>query len=304
MKNLKIMQNFTIKNIPNLDVCVLGALEFFMQNKPCQINIKKYKKPLVVGSGNANVIGKILFKNHDAVFADESNYELKLKSIKSIDSVIIISASGKKHAVVIAKTSKKYKKKVILLTNNKNALAKKFANKVYFCEKQREPYTYNTSTYMNFILKDSNHAKKIYNFINKKIKKIKLTDFKKYKKYYIIVPPEFREITRMIQIKFIELFGREIARDIESFEYVKHATTIIPSNELFISFGINNKIYGKNRLNIPLPKNTEYAGIMAISYYIIGKIQEKYPNYFKKNILNYTKKASKLFNQEIKVIVE
>ena len=46
----------------------------------------------------------------DAIFASESNYEEKLKNIKDIDGVVLISASGEKHAPVIAKVSKKYGK--------------------------------------------------------------------------------------------------------------------------------------------------------------------------------------------------
>ena len=46
MKNLEIMENFTLKNIPDLDTCVLGALELFMKEPLPKINIK-FKKPMV-----------------------------------------------------------------------------------------------------------------------------------------------------------------------------------------------------------------------------------------------------------------
>ena len=91
--NLEVMRTFTLKNIPNLDVCVLGALELFAREKIPRMKIP-YKHPLVVGSGNAEVTGRILFHDKDCVFASESDVKEKLKKIKSIDGVVLISASG------------------------------------------------------------------------------------------------------------------------------------------------------------------------------------------------------------------
>ena len=84
----------------------------------------------------------------------------------------------------------------------------------------------------------------------------------------------------MLNVKFIELFGRNIARDVETFEYLmKHATTVVPSDELFISFGEKNETWGdpKNRLFIPLPEGCKYGAMMAIGYTVISKIQAAYP---------------------------
>jgi len=304
--NYKKMQSFTLKNIPDLDVCILGALELFSSTKLPKIEIP-YKKPLVVGSGNAEATGRILFEERDAVFASESNFEEKIKNIKSIDGVVLISASGGKHAPIIAKASRKFRKKVTLITNNQDALAKEYADRVFVFPKQREPYTYNTSTYMGMILgKTHEKPDKLYDFIKSKVDKIKLPNFRRYDKYYLIVPPKFSGIIRMLNVKFIELFGRRVARDVETSEYVKHATTVVPSDEIFISFGEENKTWGdkKNRLYIPLPKNADYGTMMAVSYYIIGKIQKSHTPYFKKNVISYTKNVSKIFKQEIKPIVE
>ncbi|MBI2451726.1 hypothetical protein HYV50_01450 [Candidatus Pacearchaeota archaeon] len=305
-RDYETMQSFGLKNIPDLDICVLGALELFSSAKIPKIEVP-YKKPLIVGSGNAEATGRILFEERDAVFASESNFEEKLKNIDSIDGAVLISASGGKHAPIIAKTSREFRKKVTLITNNPDALAKEHSDKVFLFPRQREPYTYNTSTYMGMILgKTHESPDEIYDFIKSRIDKIKLSDFKKYDKYYLIVPPKFSGIIRMLNVKFIELFGRRIARDVETSEYVKHATTVVPSNELFISFGEENKTWGgkKNRLYIPLPKNADYGTMMAISYYLIGKIQKSHTPYFKKNISKYTKSVSKIFGQEIKPIVE
>lgn len=306
--NLEIMKNFGLNNIPGLDVCVLGALELFQKEKIPSFDVK-FKRPLVVGSGNAEATGRILFEDHDAVFASESNFEVELREIKSIDGVVIVSASGGKHAPIIAKVSKKYKKRVLLITCNPNSKAKKYVDNVIVFPKQREPYTYNTSTYMSMILsKTKENPIKIEEYIKNKIDKLKFPDFKKYKKIYVILPGEFSVgLPRMVQVKFIELFGREISRDVETIEYVKHATTVTPSkDELFISFGVKNNKYGekKNRLFVPLPKRPNYASVMAICYYVVGKIQKAHQPYFKENIVNYTKKASKLFGEKINPIVD
>ena len=58
--NIELMQSFTLKNIPFLDTCVLAALDLFAQEDVPQIKIP-YKRPLVVGSGNAAATGKIIF---------------------------------------------------------------------------------------------------------------------------------------------------------------------------------------------------------------------------------------------------
>lgn len=311
LKNNKIMQSFSLRNIPELDVCVLGALELLYKEKIPEIKIP-YKRPLVVGSGNALATGQILFHDKDAVFASESSYKDKLNNIKNIDGVVLISASGGKHAPIIADCSRKFKKHVTLMTAKTDSEAEKFLdNKHEYDEfifpKQKEPYTYNTSTYLGMILgKTNENPEDIYEFIENKINRLKMPDFKKYDKYFLILPSEFELLKRMFQIKFIELFGRRIARDVETFEYMKHATTIVPSHELFISFGKENKIYGdkNNRLFIPLPKNCDYGCLMAIGYYIIGRIQKSHKNWFKENIEDYVKEASRIFNEEIKVIVD
>jgi hypothetical protein len=290
----------------DLDDCVINALELFIEKGVPELELARFKRPLVVGSGNAAATGRIIFEKTDAVFADESNFEMKLKSIKDIDRVVLISASGGKHAPVIAKLAKqRYRKNVVLFTNNENALAKKYADESYVFPKNTEPYTYNTSTYMGFILAATKEEpKKILDFIKNKLDKIKMPEFRKYKGYYILVPEEFEGISKMLHTKFTELFGRNIARDIETFEYSKHATTVVPSDELFISFGRKNNILGKDRFFVPLPKKAGYGAMMAVGYYVIGKMQKAYPQWFKDNIEEYCKKASKIFRQEIRPVVE
>ncbi len=310
MKNQKILKSFTLDNLPDLDTVVLGALELFMQLELPQIDVSMYKRPLIVGSGNAEATGRIIFEKLDAIFASESTYEEKLKNIDNIDGVVLISASGEKHAPIIAQKAKDLGKQVILLTNSPDSTAAMTADIVYSYPKNREPYTYNTSTYMAMILSATKEdAQKIYNHIIEVIDKLTLSDFSLFDRYYLIVPSRFSGIIRMLQVKFIELFGRTVARDVETAEYVAHATTVVPGDELFISFGTEaerNTAWGKegNRLHIPLPENANYATMMAVSYYVIGKIQKVRAPLFKQNIKNYMQEVSKVFGYELKVIVD
>jgi len=308
-KNIDTLTKFTLDIIPGLDVAVLGALELFQKEKLPELNTKKYKRPLVVGSGNAEATGRIIFEDTDAVFASESNFESKLKHIPDIDGVILISASGGETRADYSKYAKDFGKSVTLITNNPNAEANKFIgdDKIFVFPKNREPYTYNTSTYLGMILGKTNEdPEKIREFIQQEIDTLTLPDFSRYDKYFIIIPPKFSGIIRILEVKFIELFGRRIARDVETSEYMKHAVTVVPSNELFVSFGEENTMWGEpdQRLHIPLPENAGYAMMMAIGYYVIAQIQKQHPPYFKENIALYVEKASKVFGSEIKVIVE
>ncbi len=308
-KNIHILKTFDLENIPDLDVAVLGALELFQKEQLPNLELDAYKRPLVVGSGNAEATGRIIFEDTDAVFASESNFESKLEHVSDIDGVIIISASGGKHAPIIAKRARECDKRITLITNNANAPAKEFvvAKNLFVFPKNREPYTYNTSTYMGMILgKTGESPMRIMQFIKEHIDTLTLPDFSRYDKYFLIVPPRFSGIIRMLQVKFIELFGRRIAHDVETSEYMKHAVTVVPSDELFISFGEDNTIWGtrENRLHIPLPDDAGYATMMAIGYYLIAQIQKQHPPYFKENIEKYTRQASEVFGNEIKAIVE
>ncbi|KKQ27509.1 MAG: hypothetical protein US42_C0008G0020 [Candidatus Magasanikbacteria bacterium GW2011_GWC2_37_14] len=309
-ENLKTMQNFTLKNLPNLDVTVLGALELFIKEGVPKLNLGNYKKPLVIGSGNGAVTGKILFAGQEVVLADESNYQIKLKNIKNIDGAIIISASGSKHAITLAKDFKKRKIATKLLTNNLYAPAKKYIapNNFFVLPKNKEPYTYNTSTYLGMILGQTKEdPRKIKDFILNTIQKQIPKNFKKYDSFYLIVPNEFEVTRELFVTKFDELFEPVVSGRVFTPEQSKHAKSVANnSKELFISFGYDNKLFGQknNRLNISLPKNSNYATVMAIVYYVIGKIQEQHAPYFKKGIAKYCQNASKVFGYEIKPIVE
>ena len=289
------------KKLINLDECVINALELFMREGLPKLSLGNYKRPLVVGSGNAAVTGRIILKNADAVFADEGTYEEKLLTVKGIDGAILISASGGKHAPIMAKELKKRRIEARLLTNNPDAPAKKQVDKTFVFPKNAEPYTYNTSTYLSMIMASTGeNPKKILDYIEKLKQKIP-KDLRQYEAYYIIVPTELDSIREMFLTKFDELFGPIISGRVFTPEQTKHAKTVVGSNkELFIGLGYENKEFGKRKLNITLPNWVKEGAAIAIGYYLIGHIQKQNPPYFKKNIVAYTKNASKIFKQEIK----
>ncbi len=309
--NIDTLNTFTIENIPDLDTVVLGALELFQETELPTIDCSQYTQPLVVGSGNAEATGRIIFEHTAAIFASESNYEDKLKNISSIDGVILLSASGGKHAPIIAKRAKELGKHVTLITDTPHSEADKVIDQShhdieYLFPKNREPYTYNTSTYMGMILGYTREdPARIAAYIRDTIDTVDFSSCASYEKFYIIVPTQFSGIIRMLQVKFIELFGRNIAHDVETSEYVKHATTVVPSKELFLSFGYENTSWGEqgSRINVPLPEWAGYGTMMAVGYYVIGKIQKAHPPYFKQHIEKYTEEISKVFGEEIKPIV-
>lgn len=307
--NLHTLATFDLAHLPDLDVAVMGALELFHSAPLPKFDASAYARPLVVGSGNAEATGRIIFENTDALFASESTYEQKLARVSHIENVVVVSASGGKHAPIIAKRARELGKRVALITNNANADALQFVERehAFVFPKNREPYTYNTSTYMGMILGATGEdPSAIETFIRANTAALSLPDFSAYDKYFLIVPPRFSGIVRMLQVKFIELFGRRMARDVETSEYMKHAVTVVPSDELFISFGEENTTWGdpKRRFHVPLPKNAGYAAMMSVGYYVIAQIQKQNPPYFKEHIAAYTKAVSKVFGQEIQPIVE
>jgi hypothetical protein len=149
------------------------------------------------------------------------------------------------------------------------------------------------------------NSSEILRYLKEHIDPLELPDFARYDKYFVIVPTHLSGIIRMLEVKFIELFGRRVARDVETSEYMKHAVTVVPSDELFLSFGYENTMWGdpKNRFTVPLPENAGYGMMMAVGYYVIGQIQKAHPAYFKENLASYTKKASEAFGSIIEPIV-
>lgn len=306
-KYLELLENFTEENLPSLPEVTLGALELFDLKGLPKLDLSKHKKPLVVGSGNAISTAKILFEGVQATFANESDYLDKMKL--DIDSIYIFSASGGKHAPIVAKAAKKKKLPTYLITCTKGSQAEKVVGEknTTVTIKNREPYTYNTSTYLGWILsKTQEDPRKILNFIEKKVDPVIPNCLSNFKGFLLVTKDEFLNVNPLFEVKFIELFGRTFGKDVKTTEEIKHAITVVPAKgELCINFTTEKIDYKGKDLKIPIPKNAKIGAMMAIGYYVIGKIQEQNEQYFKDNIKAYIKRNAKgSFGKAISTIVE
>lgn len=294
----------------DLDQCVLKALELFAKPKTKlpQVDFGRFRRPLIVGSGNAAATGRIMFADLDAVFADESTYESRLRAVPDIDGVVIVSASGGKHAPIIAKALRDLGKNVpaILFTCNKKAEAKNAVDETVVFPWNAEPYTYNTSTYMGMILsKTQENAGAILQHIKKSVDPALREfggHFASFDAYFLLVPENVDLVRPMLSTKFVELFGRQVARDVFTKAQAMHATTLVPCDtELFLSFGEENPWWGdpRRRLHIPLPPGAGPAAMMAVGYYVVGKIQVQKVPFFKMNVAAYCQDARNWFGKEL-----
>ena len=306
---LQKLENFDENNLPSLREVVLGALELFIKNGMSNVAIKEFKKPVIVGSGNAIASAKILYANKDCVFADENNYQEAINR-EGIDGVVIFSASGAKHAPIIAKAAvdKGISTQLVTCTPNSPAEAIVGKENTIVSLKNREPYTYNTSTYMGWIISITKEDPKIiYDFLIKDIANfLQNIDFSKYNGFLLATPNEFPGVKQLFEVKFVELFGRKVARDVKTFEELKHAVTVVPSDtELAIKFGTEVIDFQNDAIEIPMPNNLGPGFLMAIGYFVIGHIQEQHPQYFKENIKSYIERLNQTdFGKGMKVVVE
>jgi len=301
------MRYFTVDDLPDLDECVMAALHLYKKEKPPKLVMPPFKRPLVVGSGNAAVTGRILFSQSDATFATESTYQEVLERSPSIDGAVIIAASGSKSSVGIAQFLAEKKIKTVLLTNTKDSEASVYTDEVMVFPKNREPYTYNISTYLGMILaKTGEDPAMIEDHLTNVVIPLLSQNLSYYDAFFFVVPAHVDAIRKMIRVKFAELFGSKvIARAYTPKEAWHSKTVVLSEKEFFIVFGSENAAFGtKNQLSIPLPENAGYGAMMAIAYFVIGRIQAAHPPYFKENIAEYVKKTSEHFGKEIPPIVE
>ncbi len=307
-KYLKEIENISKNNIPDLDTIVLASLEKLSEEE-ISLGDLDFKKALVVWSWNAKHTASIIHQNSDYLFADENNYKENLEK-DWVDWVIIYSASGAKHAPIVAKYAKDKWFEIKLITCKNNSETEKIIGKenCIITPKIKEPYTYNTSTYMWWIIANTwENPKEILNIIENDIsKQIERQNFYEYDWFLFAIPNKFAKLSSMIDVKFIELFGRNISRDIKTYEELKHAITVVPNKkELCIKFWQWEVYFENDVLTITLPENLGLAGFMAISYYIVWKIQRQMPPYFKDNIENYINALNKSwFTKNLEVIVE
>ncbi len=286
----------------NLDECVINALNLYIAKGVPEWALKKFNRPLVVGSGNAQITGKILFEDCDAVVADESTYQRRLEQIPSIDGAVIISASGGKHAPILAEDLKQRGIEPYLLTCKGDSPAAKVvgADRTIVFPSNEEPITYNTSTYLGMLLsKTGEDPNKILWHISSAVKPgIDGIDFTQYDAFFLLVQPEFDAIREMFLTKFDELFQPVVSGRCFTVDQTIHAKTVIPSpKEMFISFGYENNQFGdpSARLNIPLPAGANYGALMMAGYFVVGCIQAQHPPYFKENASRYAQEQKRLF---------
>ncbi len=307
---LQRLASFDLQSLPELDTVVVGALTLLAQTEYPSVHFSTEIKQLLIGSGNAFFTGKILLRNNNAYFADENTYEEALKKYDDFSQVVIISASGGKHAVCMAKMAQALGKEVILLTNNRNPLALQYLapEQVHVYPKNREPYTYNTSTYLSMILGSTGEdPAQILSHLEEKVSPVLLRNFESYGAFTIILPTQFAYATSMVRTKFDELFGPMVVGRVFTEEEMKHAKNVIESpDELTISIGVQNEHYGipKHRLHIPLRETADYGAVISVAYFVVGKIQLAHPPYYKNSIESYAQKTSAIFNQTIAPIVE
>lgn len=305
------LNTFTLETIPGLEVAVLGALELFEETAPPSLTpLTGLTRPLVLGSENALATGRILFSDRDARYADEGVYIEALAASHTYDSVVLVSASGGKHARIIAESlSGDVARSAWLLTNNPKAPAAQFLSPdhVLLFPKNREPYTYNTSTYLGMILAKTRESPRVIReYIEKEVMPALLPWPEGYSAYSILFPARFEALVPMVRTKFDELFGPKLVLRAFTVEQAKHAKTVVSSEEeLFISIGENNAPFGgtHRRLFVPTPEDAREGAVMAIAYTLVGMLARAYPPYFALNITGYCTAASRIFNEPIEPIV-
>lgn len=288
------------QQIPDLHDVVLRALELHASYEVPQLRFPPARKRLVIASGNALPTGRILFSNEDALFLDEGQYGKVLERDSAIDSAVVISASGKKHAPVIvghllARGLTPY---LVTCSPDSPAAALLPRDHVFATKSNPEPITYNTSTYLGMILAQTREDPASITRHVVDVARPMIPDFTRYKAFYLMVGPEYDVVCPMFITKFDELFGGRLTGRCYTTEQTMHAKTVVPwEQELFIGFGYRNQDFGSARLNIPLPAKAGFAAMIATGYYVIGHIQAQMPPWFKEHAEEYAKIQQALFKK-------
>lgn len=286
--------------LKDLSSVVLEALDLHANSTPQTPSFGASSRRLVVGSGNALPTGRILFEGEDTLFCDEGQYQATLDREPEIDSVVVISASGTKHAPIIIRDLLDRGLPTYLITcaDTSPAVDLLPQDHIVVTRSNPEPITYNTSTYMGMMLtRTQENTSSIKQHMLTNVAP-KIPDFDKFEAFYLIVKPEFEIEMEMFITKFDELFGGRVNGRCYTPEQTLHAKTVVPwEKELFISFGYDNRSFGSQRLDIPLPENCGYVAMMAIAYYVIGCIQTQKPPWFIENAQEYVRRQKELFNE-------
>lgn len=301
------LMTFTEDDLPDLDEVVMGTLAYLEGISLDSFSVSAHRRPLVVGSGNAVSAAQLLFRNTDAMVVEEGEFE-SYCARGIYDSVYVVSASGSKHAIDITEKSLKSNLPTYLITSTDHSPAARMLDPdhVFLFPHIREPYTYNTSTYLGMIMgQERTSPERIRFFIENQVAPA-LPSFGLYRAFLFSLPPEFAPLRRMFETKFHELFGPHLVGQAFTTEEVKHAKTVVTSiDQCFISFGVENR-YGAPgfRFTVPVPSDVTAGELLAVGYFIIGAIQKAHRPYFKEHIHAYVKEASAVFDQTVPVIVE
>lgn len=286
-----------------LDQVTLDALDLHGSYDLPEFKPAPARKRLVVASGNALPTAKVVFSDEPtAVFRDEGHYAEELEKNPEIDAGAVLSASGKKHAPIVVRAMLDRDLDVTLITCDGQSPAAKLLPKenVFVTRSNPEPITYNTSTYMGMmLLKTREDAKEIKDHIlNVVAPRIPPDLWERYQAFYFIVKPKFELQREMFLTKFDELFGGRLNGRCYTNEQTTHAKTVVPwDQELFISMGWENKLFGSQRLNIPMPPDPGLVMMLASTYYIIGRIQTQFPPWFLTHADEYKQFQEDLFRR-------
>lgn len=280
--------------IPTIDEIVLQTLDFFAANPPPKLTLSSYSMPFVVGSGNALNIGKILFSDAAAIFADESNFRSVVDAYMPvvrkglIKDAVVISSSGEKDSTWEVEFAKSLKLKTTLLTCKPKSSAASIADTVITYKSIAEPYTYNTSTYIGMILSSTQENPVT---IKQWIGSLTLpANFTQYTSYAFVLPDKFINVGPMIIIKDDELFGPHLMIRACAEGRARHAKFVHRwDKELVISMGVENKYFGdpNHRWHIALPEWVSYGALVSLSYYLCGILQKAKPDYFVRDIAQF-----------------
>ena len=286
------------QRIADLDDVVLQALDLHSSYEIPALHLGPARRRLVVASGNALPTGRIVFAGEPATFASESLYGAELDRNPDIDRAVVISASGTKHAPIVIEDLIRRRLDPHLITCDPSSPAARLLapDRVTATRSLPEPLTYNTSTYLGMILsKTREDPAAIKRFILDEIRPA-LPDLARYGAFYLLLRPSFEVQREMFVTKFDELFGGRIAGRCYTTEQTLHAKTVVPwEKELFVAFGCDNEHFGTARLSLPLPETAGFGQMMAVGYYVVGRIQKAMPPWFKQQVGVYERLQRQLF---------
>ena len=286
-------------NIPDLAEVVLEALDLHAASRLPALDVGPAARRLVIASGNALPTGRILFADECAVFCDEGEYEEIVEKCTGFDSVVLISASGTKHAPILLEQLMRDGHQPYLLTCNRESPAASLLpeNRVIETPSRAEPITYNTSTYLGMILSKTRESpSEIKRDLLEKVEPM-IPGLDEYAAFYLMTESRLGPLLEMFRTKFDELFGGRITGRCYTVSQTLHAKTVVPwEKELFIGLGVNNTQFGSSRINFEPPSSGGYAAMMALGYFVIGHLQRQRPPWFKEHASSYEVAQAAMFH--------